>query len=593
MIDIELHETLNQVCEAIELEDYKTAQRLIESREKKYGGNPYFLWQKGIYEQRIGSHKRIVVLPLFEKAYNCGFEELGFLKAYGSLLLELRIYATAVTVLGKIIQLKHDDVETYIELAKAFSQTGNSITAINTLKLAANINPNHSLIPTVYCLTATALMECGYQTESLELFKKALEIDNKNITFAANYLFCLNYSNISREGYYLLCKKYGTLWKKNILYERPPFPQTEKIKIGFISGDFCYHAVSFFISSIFENFDKNKFEIYLFSTLAIEKYDYVTKMFIEQTGKWYDISKNGHISAAELIRKNEITVLYDLSGYTNGGAPLEIFGFRPAPVQVSYCGYPNTTGLKCIDFRITDNICEPADAQNFHSEKLFKIDGCFLCYQPRFELIPECTFENPYGRSIIFGSFNNFSKITTKTIKLWCEVLMAVPNSKLAIKYKHVNDLKFREVIIARFAENGLSADRIIIFNFDFDPKEHFAQYNKIDIALDTFPYNGTTTTCEALYMGVPVITILGDRHCSRVSASLLNAVGLRELAADDKEGFIRIAADLATNTQKLAELKQNLRERMRSSSLMDKKSFTQKWQNAILDMINEIKHEK
>ena len=583
---------MNQVAEAIEKQDFNSAQRLLESLEKEYGGNPYFLWIKALFKLSKGSDKIGVVLPLFEEAYNRGLKELNFLRRYGALLLEFENYSKACKVYGEIVQIKRDDIEVLIILAHIFYKTGNPVSSINTLKLAAKINPTHSSIPTIYCGIGNALMASGYQEASIEAYKKAFELDSENNYFASDYLFHLNYVDMSREEYYLLCQKHRTLWESEILTARPLFPQTNKIKIGFISGDFRFHAVSFFMSPLFENYDKLKFEIHLFSTQPREKYDKVTEMFIEQTDKWHDISKTGFKDVTNLIKKEEISVLFDLGGYTNAGVPIKIFGFRPAPVQISYCGYPNTTGLKSIDYRITDKICEPDDAQNYYSEKLFKIDGCFLCYQPYSEVVPECSFENPHGRQIVFGSFNNLSKITPKTIKLWRDVLNAVPGSKIVLKDKYLNDPKLREITVSRFMENGISADRIIALSFNFVVKEHYAQYNNIDIALDTFPYNGTTTTCEALYMGVPVITMLGDRHASRVSASLLNAVGLGEFVAKDENEFVKIAADLAGNPQKLTEIKQNLRERMQNSPLMDKKSFTRKWQNAVMKMIDEVKSE-
>ena len=585
-----LQQELNQVAEAIKKQDFNSAQGLLKSLEKEYGGNPYFLWTKGLYEQSTGSDKRNVVLPLFEKAYNGGLKELNFLRQYGALLHDFGIYATACKVFGEIVQIKQDDIEALITLAHIFFKTGNPLTTINTLKLALKINPKHSSIPTIYCGIAGALMVSGYQKESIEAYKKAFELDSKNIYFSSDYLFNLNYADMSREEYYSLCRKHGLLREDEVLQLRPPFPKTNKIKIGFISGDFYFHVVSIFIRSLFENYDKNRFEIHLFSTLKRENYDKVTEMFMVQTDKWHDISKTCIQDVADLIKKEGISVLIDLAGHTNSGISLEVFSRRPAPVQVSYCGYPNTTGLKSIDYRITDGICDPDDAQNFHSEKLFKMAGCFLCYQPHFNVIHDSSFQTAQGRPIIFGSFNNLSKITPKTIKLWCDVLNAVPDSKIVLKHKYFNDPKLREITISRFTENGLSPDRIIIFDYCFKTEEHYAQYNKIDIALDTFPYNGTTTTCDSLYMGVPVVTILGDRHVSRVSASLLNAVGLGELAAKDEKEFLAIAVDLAMNTQKLTEIKRNLRERMQKSPLMDKKSFTQKWQNAILDMINEVK---
>jgi len=588
---MELQLALNQVTAALRKKDFKTARRILESHQKVYGNDPYFLWQKAIYEQSIESNKRNIVLPLLEKAYNGGLREVNFLKHYGTILREFSIYATACKVFGEIVQIKKDDIETFMILADIFFTVGNPVTAINTLKLAAKINPSHPSIPTIYCRIANALMAGGYQEESIETYKNALELDSKNIKFASDYLFYLNYTNIGREEYYLLCQKHRTLWENEVLPARPPFPQTEKIKIGFVSGDFHFHAVSFFIRALFENYDNNRFEIHLFSTLDKDRNDKITEMFMDLTDKWHDISKISIENAGSIIKTEEISVLIDLTGHTNGKS-LELMALRPSPVQVSYCGYPNTTGLKSIDYRITDEICEPDDAQKYHSEKLFKMDGCFLCYQPYYEVIPECSFENLHGRPIVFGSFNNLSKITKKTIKLWCDVLKAVPESKIVMKYKYLLDPKLREKTVERFMENGLSADRVIIFDYSFEIKEHYEQYNKIDIALDTFPYNGTTTTCDSLYMGVPVITILGDRHASRVSASILNAVGLGELVAKDENNFVKIAVDLAETPKKLTEVKQNLRERMKSSTLMDKKSFTQKWQNAILKMISEIKSE-
>ena len=584
-----LQQVLNQFASAIKKSEFKSARRLLQLLENKYGNNPYFFWQKAIYEQSIGSDKKSVVLPLLEKAYNGGLKDLNFLRHCGEFFLEFGVYRSACRIYGEIVHIKQDDIEAFITLADIFLKLGNPISAINALKLAAKINPSHSSMPIIYCTMAKALMISGYPEESIKTYNKALELDNKNIGFINNYLFYLNYVDMSRKDFFLLCRKHSKLWENEILIDRPPFPQTEKIKIGFVSRDFHFHTVSFFIRALFENYDKNRFEIHLFSILKKEKYDNVTEMFIAQADKWYDISETDAQDTVDLIKKEEISVLVDLAGYTDGTL-LKIFGSRPAPVQVSYCGYPNTTGLKSIDYRITDRICEPDDAQNYHTEKLFKIDKCFLCYQPYFEMIPKCTFENPQNRPIIFGSFNNLSKITDNAIKIWSDAIKAVPDSKIVLKHMYLNDLKLREITISRFVKNGLSGDRILIYDYNLEMKEHYAQYNKIDIALDTFPYNGTTTTCDALYMGVPVITILGDRHASRVSASLLNAIGLGELVAKDEKEFTKIAVDLAGNIQKLVEIKRNLRERIQNSPLMDKKSFTQKWQNAILDMINETK---
>ncbi|MCL1946718.1 MAG: hypothetical protein FWF51_06150 [Chitinivibrionia bacterium] len=533
-------------------------------------------------------------LTEMERAYKSGkFDDnFDFLFQYGIALFKSGILATAAEVLGKALKIKPNHIGVLGLLADVFEETGNPVTAMNVYKLALKLEPEN--IRLNFGIAGT-YMVCGYQKESIEYYKKAIEYIKKSSVYSehfptvySKFLFHLNYVEISREEYFALCQKYRTIWEKEVLPARPNFCETQKIKIGVVSSDFHMHAVSLFVSSLFENYDKSKFEIHLFSTLMREKYDKNTDIFMKQTDKWHDISAMSFLDAANLIKEEKITVLVDLSGHTYGG--LHIFGLRPAPVQITYCGYPNTTGLKSIDYRITDEICEPDDAQNYYSEKLFKLNGCFLCYKPDNTMLADCSFEDLQGRPIIFGSFNTLSKMTEKTIKLWSKVINAVPESKLVIKHRFLNDPKLRDITLKRFAENGLLNDRIIIFDYNFDNREHILQYNKIDIALDSFPYNGTTTTCEALYMGVPVITILGDRHVSRVSASLLNAVGLGELAAKNEDDFVKIAVDLAKNTQKLTEIKKNLRKNMENSALMDKKTFTQKWQNAILDMIEEVK---
>ncbi|MDR0304864.1 MAG: hypothetical protein LBH98_08905, partial [Chitinispirillales bacterium] len=365
-----------QISAARERGDLKTVRRLFKSVEKGYGDNSYFLFEKGMFELLNGANKKTVVLPLFEKAYRCGLNEnFDFLFRFGMLLYELGIYATSAEVLGKAIAIKPDHVGVLGYLACVFEKTGNPVTATNTYKIALKIEPRNI---SINFNIAGTLMVCGYQEEALEAYKKAVECikeDSLRLTNAynySNYLFYSNYVEMNRDEYFALCQKYRTIWENEIPNIRPIFPETEKIKIGFVSGDFYFMAVSFFVSSLFENYDKNKFEFHLFSTLAREKYDKNTKMFMEQTDKWHDIAKLNVNDVVNLIKKEKITVLVDLSGHT-GGNGLLIFGRRPAPIQINYCGYPNTTGLKSIDYRITDNVCEPDDAQNYHSEKLFKM----------------------------------------------------------------------------------------------------------------------------------------------------------------------------------------------------------------------------
>jgi predicted O-linked N-acetylglucosamine transferase (SPINDLY family) len=576
-----------QISAAISKKDLKSVAKLLKTAEKIYGNHPYFFFQKGMYERLKGSDLGEVVRPLWEKVADELKDDPDFLYLYGTLLVELEQFATAMGVFGALIKINPKHIDGLIAISSIFEKTGNPISATNTCKMVLKLSPNNTR---AYSGMGNGFMESGYQEESIESYKKALECNNKNNVAADNYLFSTNYMDMNKKEIFSIYQQLRIHWEDEVLPPRSPFPKTNKIKIGFVSADFCAHSVSFFISAIFQNYDKSKFEIHIFAN--VRRFDNVSQKFKDWTDKWHDITRVNYPEVGKLIKQEKISVLIDLSGHTASNR-LRVFGLRSAPLQITYCGYPNTTGLKSIDYRISDVVCEPDDAQDFHSEKLYKLDGCFLCYSP-YAGIPECEFipiEN--DRPIIFASFNNVSKMTKRTMKIWSKAVNAVPNAKFVIKHRYLNDPKLRELMLTRFAECGLSADKIIIFDFDFDDVSHLKQYKKIDIAFDSFPYNGTTTTCEALYMGVPVITILGDRHASRVSASLLTAVGLPEFIAKDEDDFVRIAKDLAQDTKKLTEIRQNLRSRMDNSILCDKKSFVNKWQNAILDMINEVKKEE
>ena len=579
-----------QISLALSQKNLKNAKKLFSSAEKMYPNLPLTFFYKGMIEQQKGSDKRDVVFRLWEKAFKSGLEDLDFLNVYAMLANDLSIWSSACEAYWKMIQIKHDDYKLYYSLSSVLAKMGNPVTAISVLKTSLKvIKPNDAFLPFIFTQMAGNMIKIGCQEEAVQCYEASLTTNDCNrIT---SYLFHLNYVDMNREKNFELYEKYRTAYEKEIIEARPPFPQTEKIKIGFVSADFYRHPISYFMSGLFEHYDRDKFEFHCFSHTA--KDDDFTEFFKKNAAKWHEIAKLKTLKdVAELIRKEQITVLIDLMGHSSKQI-LPLFAFRPAPVQATYCGYPNTTGLKSIDYRISDKIAEPEDAQKYHSEKLYKLDGCFLCFNSDlYPSPPQRTDVEPVNRPVIFGCFNNLSKISPKTIRAWSKALLAVPNSKLKIKDRALEDPQVRELVLHRFSENGIPANRIEVIGFTINTAEHLKLYNEIDIALDAFPYNGTTTTCDALNMGCPVITILGDRHVSRVSASLLHTVGLPELVARDEDEFVKIAADLATNTKKLATIKENLAERVKKSPLMDKIAFSKKFQNALLDMIAEVKNE-
>nr|MCS5623220.1 hypothetical protein [Candidatus Neomarinimicrobiota bacterium] len=290
-----------------------------------------------------------------------------------------------------------------------------------------------------------------------------------------------------------------------------------------------------------------------------------------------------------LIKKDNIDILVDLSGHTEKNR-LTMFTYRPAPIQVTWLGYPNTTGLSSIDYRFTDDISDPiGKADKLHSEKLVRLPKGFLCYQGNKSVPinkdPPCLKQG----CVTFGSFNNLNKMTPKTIKTWVRILQAVPNSRLLLKSTQLLDPAIKSKYLEVFNQEGISKDRIDLYSWLPEANSHLRLYDHVDIGLDSFPYNGTTTTCEALWMGVPVITMLGDRHVSRVSASILTHIGLKEFIATDIDEYINKAVEYANNTDFLRLIRADLRHNMQNSDLCNAGAFTSNVEQAYQNMYSKL----
>ena len=280
-----------------------------------------------------------------------------------------------------------------------------------------------------------------------------------------------------------------------------------------------------------------------------------------------------------LIRTERIDVLLELAGHTTGHR-LAAIARKPAPVIVTAIGYPDTTGLPAVDARLVDSITDPSGTEERCTECLVRLDPCFLCYTPPDEA-PEPRMPAA-DAPITFGSFNNASKIGPSTIRLWARVLAAVPEARLLVKSAGLSDRVTRGSLLQAFAAEGIDAARIDALDLTAGRREHLEAYARVHVALDTTPYNGTTTTCEALWMGVPVITTLGDRHAARVSASLLHAVGHPEWVAKDAADFARIGAALAADRAGLARMRSSLRTRMQASPLCDRAAYGERFHRAV-----------
>ncbi|MCH9670026.1 MAG: tetratricopeptide repeat protein [Gammaproteobacteria bacterium] len=350
------------------------------------------------------------------------------------------------------------------------------------------------------------------------------------------------------------------------------------LRIGYVSPDFRTHSVAFFIEPILRAHDRGRFEVYGFAN--VRNPDATTERLRSLATRWFDISAMSDAEVAALIASNEIDILVDLAGHSIDNR-LAVFADKPAPVQVTYLGYPNTTGLPQMDYRLVDNVTDPSPtADVLCTEEVVRLPDVFITYQAPAAQAP-ATSADADEQPFTFVSFNELLKMNRQVVEAWARILREAPQSRLLLKGTALGDEATCARIVQRFAEFGVSEDRLWLLGRTESLADHLALYGHAHLALDTFPYNGTTTTCEALWMGVPVLTWEGDRHAARVSASLLKAIGAQELVQADLEDYIAAAVRFAQQPSDLIDLRADLRGRMERSSLMDAQTFTHNLERA------------
>jgi predicted O-linked N-acetylglucosamine transferase (SPINDLY family) len=359
-------------------------------------------------------------------------------------------------------------------------------------------------------------------------------------------------------------------------FDTSPDPE-KKLRIGYVSADFKDgHPLTYFIKNVLAAYDREHFSVTCYSNVA--RADATTEHFAAMVDEWRDISNVADDEAARLIRADRIDLLVDLGGHC-GGNRLLLFARKPAPVQITWLGYPDTTGLPAIDYRFTDGIADPPGAsERFHTERLVRPAGGFLCYTPPASELAVSALPAWFNSRVTFASFQYPAKLTAGVIATWARVLQQVPRSELLLHhcfsdYFDANGA-VRTRIVRAFAALGIEPGRLqFVGSVSFE--NHLKLYGHADIALDTFPYNGTTTTCESLWMGVPVITLEGATHAGRVGKSILTRAGLGGLVASTPESYVQAAVDLAADLEKLARLRASLRGLLERSPLMDNAGFT------------------
>ena len=421
------------------------------------------------------------------------------------------------------------------------------------------------------------LLDRGQLNEAEIYFRRALQIKPDYSIAYSNLLFNMNYNSRHNpqdifSEHLLFAKKFAEPLSSAISPHTNEREPNRRLRIGYCSPDFRRHPVAYFIEPVLVAHNREHFEVFCYSDSLSS--DEVTRRIQEHTDQWQSIVGISDEKVAELIQKDNIDILIDLAGHTAKNRIL-LFARKPAPIQVSWIGYLATTGLSTIDYKIVDNYTDPiGKTEQFYTETLIRLPESFLCYLPDRDSPEVGPLPALSTGHITFGSFNNFSKVTPEVFTLWARVLNELPESRLILKGKSFSDETTCQYAINMFTERGISAERITLQSWDPSPK-HLESYNLVDIGLDTFPFNGATTTCEALWMGVPVITLAGTAYHSRAGISLLSNIGLPELVAKTHDEYIGIAINLASDIEKLQLLRKSLRDRMSHSPLTDAKRFT------------------
>ncbi len=537
----------------------------------------------------------------------------------GNVFLVLGRLDEAAAEYRRCLEIEPNNAGAWSNLGVVLHELGNQPEALDALRKALDQQPN---VPDHYNNLGTALTSLGRSHEAANAYRQAVQIKpdfwqvKQNLAHACKDIGQVDEAiRICREllahnpnlpgihSNLLVYMMYSTQYTPRELFEEhrrwnaqhaAPLAMESRshandrsperlLRVGYFSPDFREHSVSYFFEDVLAAHDPSQVEAFCYADM-LRKKEPISDRLASLSPHWTNITGLPDEQVIERIQQDRIDILVDLAGHT-AGSRLLLFARRPAPVQVSYLGYPNTTGLDAIQYSLTDPYLDPpGDADALYSEKLILLPRTFACYRPPDDAPQVSPLPARISGSITFASFNAFPKVTPRVIEVWSKILQRVEGSRLLIGARGVDTPAMSEEIRAAFAGHGIDSQRLI-FQAHQPRAEYLATHHKIDILLDTFPVNGHTITCHALWMGVPVISLVGNARFGRLGSSVLNNLGLPELLAQSEDQYIDIAVNLASDLARLEQLRSTLRQRMSQSPLMDAKSLARDIENAYREM--------
>jgi predicted O-linked N-acetylglucosamine transferase (SPINDLY family) len=525
------------------------------------------------YDEAVGLYRRILALrPDFARAHI----------NLGGVLVTMGRYDEAAASSRRALELQPDSALAHYNLALAHQHAGRQDDAEDCSRRALALRPDYVDASIVL---GQSLYRQGRIDEAIVCLKEALALRPQSAIGHSALIFALLNTVIGPQEVQAHYRGYARAVEQ---MPRRPSPHHDngrdpqrRLRIGYVSPDLREHSVAHFFEPVIAHHDHAGFEIHCYYNHS--KIDATGERLRAAADHWTPCIGMTDEELAARIRADGIDILVDLAGHTSGGA-LTMFALKPAPVQASWLGYPATTGLDAMDYRLCSADTDPPGEERWHSERLYRLPRSLWCYRPRAGLRPAAERAPLLARGgeVHFGSMNNLAKVSPQTIETWARILLRVPGSRLVMT--GVPEGRARRVLGERFAAHGVGMERLLL-NGRLSDEAYGDLLDTIDIALDPFPYNGTTTTCETLWRGVPLVSLVGERSVSRSGYALLRQLELEWLAAADREEYVELAATLAGDAERLTRLRGELRERFAHSSLRDEAGFTLELEQAYRDM--------
>ncbi len=536
------------------------------------------LWDQKKPDEAVACWRRALSLnPDFADAHN----NLGnALRDHGKL-------DDALTCFHRALEIKPDYFEAHSNLGNALKDQGKLGEAIACYQRSIALKPNFA---DAHYNLGNALKGLGKLAEAIACYRRALELKPDYVAAHDNLLMALQYRTgvmpaELAEAHAEYDRLHTAALRDAIVPNRDlRDTRSRRPRVGFVSPDLGRHPVGYFLVRVLENFDKEQFETVCYSDRTVK--DDLTQRMQSAATQWRDVIGLSHQRLAHQIRADRIDILFDLAGHTAGNR-LSVFARKPAPIQITWIGYEGTTGLAAMDYLIADRHVVPEGSEGYYRERVLRMPGGYLCYDPPAAAPPVGPLPALARGYATFGSFNNPAKITAEVVRVWAGILRRAQSAKLVLKYRGLDDPSMKRRYLDLFAAQGVPPNRLEILPAS-SYAEYLAAYSQLDVALDPFPFSGSATTCEALWMGVPVVTCPGATFAGRHSLSHLLSVGLTETVVADFDEYVDRAISLAGDLPRLAAMRAALRERMATSPLCDGRRFADQFMSLLHEVWQE-----